>query len=92
MWIFTVDNYIIKNKDYKITKPLAGFMAPCCKYDLKKSYYYLIEKEIGEFWFEPAQVKFITFIVDENKQTIKLRYQFDRINNIHINDTTITLN
>ena len=94
LWTITVDDFVAKNEDYKISQPFAGFIAPCCKYNLKKNYFYLIEKKLGDFSFEPAEITFKTFTVDEKNQILKLRYQFDDINNNNKQtaDTTITFN
>ena len=64
-------------ENYKIVQSFRGMIAPCCKYTLKKNYFYLIEKKIGGFTLEPSQLSIKTFTVNEAENTITLNYKLD---------------
>jgi hypothetical protein len=81
MWTISVDDFVVKNDNYKISQPFAGFMSACCKYSVKKNYYYLIEKKLGNFSFNEYDLSSAKFTVDENKHIVYLHYQFDQVNN-----------
>ena len=92
-WTISVDDFIAKNGYYKISHPFGGFMAPCCRYNLKKDYFYLVEKKLGDFSFDEPNLSSFTFTVDEKKRTLNLNYQLDNTNESNqFMDTTLFLN
>jgi len=88
----TVDDPIATADNYMISKPFAGFIAPCCKYNVKRNYFYVVEKKIGEFQIEETDLTSAKFSVSEDERTLKLKCQFtDWDRTVHKVDTTLIL-
>jgi len=93
LWTISVDDFVVKSENYKITQQFTGFMGACCKYNLIKNYFYLAEKTIGDFTLEESDLTAAIFTVNENDNTLTINYKIEGVNNKTQNaDTTLTLN
>jgi hypothetical protein len=88
-WTIAVDDSIKTSDNYIISKPFSGFLAPCCRYNVKRNYFYILERKLGEFQAEEVDWTSAKFVVSEDERTLNLKYHF--IYWDQSVDTTLTL-
>ena len=88
-WTIAVDDSIKTSDNYIISQPFSGFLAPCCSYNVKRNYFYILERKLGEFQAEEVDWTSAKFIVSKDERAVNLKYRFIYWNRSV--DTTLTL-